>query len=186
MHKIIDKNAPEPIYLQLKNWVEDSICRGKLLTGQRLPSENEFSRRCGIHRNTARNALLRLEREGVLRSVPGSGWFVSQPEKRLRRVGMLSLQNPDLRKSPSLSDFYVRTHQGLKEGAAMYGFEMVRLEEDEVSLLLQGKLQNPPLDALIITEFQSKYLEQLRLLKASNLPVVVFNRQIFGEDIPCV
>lgn len=186
MHKIIDRNAPEPIYLQLKNWVEDSIRRGKLLPGRRLPSENEFSRRCGIHRNTARNALLRLEREGVLRSIPGSGWFVSQPEKRLRRVGMLSLQNPDLRKSPSLSDFYVRTNQGLKEGAAMYGFEMVRLEEDEVSLLLQGKLQNPPLDALIITEFQSKYLEQLRLLKASNLPVVVFNRQIFGEDIPCV
>jgi GntR family transcriptional regulator of arabinose operon len=186
MHEIIDKNAPEPIYLQLKNWVEDSIRRGKLLPGQRLPSENEFSRRCGIHRNTARNALLRLEEVGVLRSIPGSGWFVSQPEKRLRRAGMLGLRDPDLQKLAFQSDFYIRINQGLNEGAAMYDFEMVRLTTEEISLLLQGKAQNLSLDALVITEFQSKYLEQLRLLKASNLPVAVFNRQIFGEDIPCV
>ena len=186
MHGIIDKNAPEPIYLQLKNWVEDSIRVRKLLPGQRLPSENEFSRRCGIHRNTARNALLRLEEVGVLRSIPGSGWFVSQPEKRLRRAGMLGLRDPDLQKLAFQSDFYIRINQGLNEGAAMYDFEMVRLTTEEISLLLQGKAQNLSLDALVITEFQSKYLEQLRLLKASNLPVAVFNRQIFGEDIPCV
>ena len=192
MHGIIDKNAPEPIYLQLKNWVEDSIRVRKLLPGQRLPSENEFSRRCGIHRNTARNALLRLEVEGVLRSIPGSGWFVSQPEKRLRRAGMLKLQDPELRLSASQrqavsqSDVYIRIKQGLNDGAAMYGFEMVRLSAEEVALLLQGELQNLPLDALVVTEFQSKYLEQLRKLKASNLPVIVFNRQVFGEDIPCV
>ncbi len=186
MHRIIDKNALEPVYLQLKNWVETSIRRGELLPGRRLPSENEFSRRCGIHRNTVRNALFRLEQEGVLRSVPGSGWFVNQAEKRLRRVGMLALRDPDPWKATSQSDFYVRINQGLSEGAALYGFEMVRLNEQDTSLLLRGELRDFPLDALVVTEFQSKYLEKLRFLKAGNLPVIVFNRQIFGEDIPCV
>ncbi len=186
MNRIIDKNTLTPVYLQLKNWVETSIRRGELLPGRRIPSENEFSRRCGIHRNTVRNALFRLEQEGLLRSVPGSGWFVNQTEKPLRRAGLLGLRDPDPWKATFQSDFYVRINQGLNEGAALYGFEILRLNAEETSLLLRGELRNPPLDALVVTDFQSKYLEQLRFLKAGNLPVIVFNRQIFGEDIPCV
>ncbi len=186
MNKIIDKNALEPVYLQLKNWVETSIRRGELLPGRRIPSENEFSRRCGIHRNTVRNALFRLEQEGMLRSVPGSGWFVNQAGKSLRLAGMLVLRDQDPWKATFQSDFFVRINQGLSEGASLYGFEIVRLKAEETALLLRGERLNYPLDALIITEFQSKYIEQLRLLKAVGLPVIVFNRQIFGEDIPCV
>ncbi len=185
MNNIIDRNSPAPLYQQVKSWLERSIRSGIFRPGSRLPSENEFSQQCGIHRNTVRNALFRLEQEGVLCSVPGSGWFVSGGTEFPRRVAILALRDIDKKKSNPRSEFLPRVTEGLHTGAALYGFEIVRLTADESARLLQGELCDCPLDALIVNNFQSKYLEQLRLLK-SKLPLVVFNRQVFGEDIPCV
>ncbi|MFA6930440.1 MAG: GntR family transcriptional regulator [Lentisphaeria bacterium] len=186
MNKIINKKAAVPVYLQLKNWIEASIHRGDLLPGQRIPSENEFSHGCGIHRNTVRNALFRLEQEGLLNSVPGSGWFVRQRAKRLRRAGLLTLQEPELQTGAQDSEFRKRIKQGLSEGAALFGFEQISLAAEELQSLLNGQPSPVAPEALIVMEYQNCFHQELRQLKTLGLPVIFCNRQIFGEDIPCV
>lgn len=57
----------------------NSILRGELKLGQKLPSESSLAEKYGVSRPTVRNALISLERENILRSKQGcqGGWYVS-------------------------------------------------------------------------------------------------------------
>jgi GntR family transcriptional regulator len=46
-------------------------------SGSRLPSEAEQAARLGVSRVTVRQALLHLQRRGLIESSPGRGWFLS-------------------------------------------------------------------------------------------------------------
>jgi GntR family transcriptional regulator len=48
--------------------------------GTRLPSEAEQAERLGVSRVTVRQALLSLQRRGLIASSPGRGWFLSEEE----------------------------------------------------------------------------------------------------------
>jgi GntR family transcriptional regulator len=71
--------------------VEDlrvSILDGRLSSGERLPSENELSRRYETSRPTVRRALALLKAEGLLTTEQGRGVFVrSKPQVRLLLSG---------------------------------------------------------------------------------------------------
>ncbi len=45
--------------------------------GARLPSETVQATRLGVSRVTVRQALLRLQKRGLIESMPGRGWFVA-------------------------------------------------------------------------------------------------------------
>ena len=75
----IDKNTAEPIYLQIKDMLSGLIERGEILPDQRFPSENEIGAKHKVNRLTARRALLELEKEGRIYTVPGKGRFLSNP-----------------------------------------------------------------------------------------------------------
>jgi GntR family transcriptional regulator len=45
--------------------------------GARLPSEAVQANRLGVSRVTVRQALLRLQKRGLIESMPGRGWFVA-------------------------------------------------------------------------------------------------------------
>jgi DNA-binding FadR family transcriptional regulator len=53
--------------------VREGILRGEFATGTDLPGERELSRRFGVSRLTLRSGLSRLEVEGLIRPVHGSG-----------------------------------------------------------------------------------------------------------------
>lgn len=55
--------------------VEASLADGA--PGARLPSEAEQAHRLGVSRVTVRQALLSLQRRGLIESSPGRGWFLS-------------------------------------------------------------------------------------------------------------
>lgn len=48
---------------------------------ERLPASRELSETYGVARNTLRDALYQLEREGLLETRPGSGTYVTAPEQ---------------------------------------------------------------------------------------------------------
>ena len=48
-----------------------------LKTGERLPSVRELAVQAGVNPNTVQHSLETLEADGILYSVRGSGWFVS-------------------------------------------------------------------------------------------------------------
>jgi GntR family transcriptional regulator len=76
---------------RVRPWVEiaDELRReiGEAEAGSRLPSGSELMRRFGVARNTIQNAIDQLRAEGLVFSVAGRGWFVSErkPVVRLAR-----------------------------------------------------------------------------------------------------
>jgi GntR family transcriptional repressor for pyruvate dehydrogenase complex len=68
------KLLPEWIYEQLL----EQIATGRLARGDRLPSENALARMFGVSRPTVRNALFRLQTDGIVRSRKGSGNYVAE------------------------------------------------------------------------------------------------------------
>ncbi len=67
-----------PKYLELTRWIQEQIDTEKLLSGQRLYSENELSRMFHLSRQTVRHAISVLEQEGTLKRIQGSGTYISE------------------------------------------------------------------------------------------------------------
>lgn len=75
----LHREASNPLYLQLKDTLEDQIRAGVYQRHARLPSERELSERFGVSRMTARNALLALAHDGTVYTRIGKGTFVAGP-----------------------------------------------------------------------------------------------------------
>ncbi|MCP4399412.1 MAG: GntR family transcriptional regulator [bacterium] len=75
--KIVDPSNPIPKYLQIRAWLRELIQAGRYKNGEKLPSETELSKICGVNRNTLRQAISELVSEGILRKEKGTGTFVS-------------------------------------------------------------------------------------------------------------
>ncbi len=56
--------------------IRDGILTGRYRAGDRLPGERELSTQLGVSRLTLRSAIARLEAEGLVRAVHGSGNIV--------------------------------------------------------------------------------------------------------------
>lgn len=67
-----------PIYVQVMNSIKGKIVNGELKLGEKLPSERSMSLQYGINRMTVRNAIKRLEKEGCIKSIQGSGTYVDK------------------------------------------------------------------------------------------------------------
>ena len=65
------------------DWVRESLNRGSLESGERLPSENSLSIRFGLPRATVRRALSQLEEMGLVISRQGIGWYITKPVNRI-------------------------------------------------------------------------------------------------------
>lgn|SRR5690625_621036 len=77
-HKL-DENRP--IYIQIKEYIEDSIINGSMKTGEKIPSTNEFARFYNINPATARQGVNELVAENILRKQRGVGMFVTDHAK---------------------------------------------------------------------------------------------------------
>lgn len=68
-------------YLHIADVLRDRICTGNYPPGTLLPSEKALSAEFGVVRNTLRRALVELDREHLIRTVPGRGRLV-RPERQ--------------------------------------------------------------------------------------------------------
>jgi GntR family transcriptional regulator len=78
----IDRVSPVPFYFQLAELLEEEIVSGRWVPGARVPSENDLGSRYGLSRTTIRQALARLEQEGLVSREKGRGTFVSDSRPR--------------------------------------------------------------------------------------------------------
>ena len=69
-----------PKYQEIAGWLEQGICDGRYLSGQKLPSEQALREQFGVSRQTVRRALEVLEDEGLVYGRQGSGTFVADQE----------------------------------------------------------------------------------------------------------
>jgi len=80
--------------------LREKIDAGAFDDGLRLPAERDLAAELGVARNTLRQALQRLEEDGLLERHVGRGTFVRRPEKTNGREAMPLLFNMR-RASPS-------------------------------------------------------------------------------------
>jgi len=73
----IDRTSPVPFYFQLTRLLQREIGAGRWSPGDRLASESELCAHFGVARSTVRQALHRLEAEGLVVREKGRGTFVA-------------------------------------------------------------------------------------------------------------
>lgn len=72
------REAPTPLYLQLKNALVADIDSGQYKPHERLMSERELGEKFNVSRITVRQALTEMIREGILYTQVGKGTYVSE------------------------------------------------------------------------------------------------------------
>lgn len=116
-------DSSKPIFLQIKEQLEDSILDGSLGANERVPSTNEFAAFYQINPATAGKGINELVAEGILFKKRGVGMFVTEGAK-----GILV----EKRKETFRESFV----EPLKKEAAKLG-----IGEDELMKMLSGEAQ---------------------------------------------
>jgi GntR family transcriptional regulator len=78
----IDRQSPVPFYFQMASALEHEISSGRWSAGSRIASEPELCTQFGVSRSVVRQALQRLEQEGLILRRKGFGTFVSEARPR--------------------------------------------------------------------------------------------------------
>ena len=78
----LDKNRP--LCPQICEQVCVRIALGEFKAGERVPSVRELAVAAGVNPNTVQRAFEHLDRQGILYSVRGSGWYVAEDTKLAR------------------------------------------------------------------------------------------------------
>jgi DNA-binding GntR family transcriptional regulator len=90
---VIDREWDEPVYQQVAGILRDQIKSGKIEPRRPIPSIRTLCETYGVARATAGKAIRLLADEGLIRRVPGKGWFVAPqsdgPASRLRAGAQL-------------------------------------------------------------------------------------------------
>jgi len=107
-----------PIYLQIESQVKHAIAAGALKLDDPLPPVRKLAAELRINPNTVARAYQDLERDGILRTVPGGGCYVNG-------------QSPGLLKSEKLRRLRPMATQLAVEA------KQLRLTQDELLQLLE-------------------------------------------------
>ena len=87
-----------PIYLQIESQVKHAIAAGARKLDSALPSVRKLAAKLRVNPNTVARAYQNLERDGILRTVPGGGCYVSSQSpgllksEKLRRLRPMAMQ----------------------------------------------------------------------------------------------
>ncbi|MBO5087311.1 MAG: GntR family transcriptional regulator [Lachnospiraceae bacterium] len=76
----IQSKSSVPIYEQIKNQIKDSIIVGEMKEGEPIPSIRTLARDLKISVITTKRAYEELEKEGLIYSVAGKGFYVDNPD----------------------------------------------------------------------------------------------------------
>ena len=119
---------PQPLYLQVRNYIEDRIRSGSWKPDTRIPSENSLVESLGISRMTVNRALRELTVEGHLVRLQGVGTFVA---KQKPQTNLMEIQ--------SIAD-------EIKERGGVHSCDIHLLQEETVSPELAEEMGLAPGD----------------------------------------
>lgn len=76
-----------PLYQQIYGYIKNDIVKGKISTGEKLPSTRLLAKNLQVSRTTVDLAYDQLVSEGYIRAKPQSGYYVCEIETTLLRAG---------------------------------------------------------------------------------------------------
>lgn len=84
-----------PLYSRVSNIIHNKIVSGQYEPGEKLPTEDELALNHGVSKITIRNALARLEADGLINRVRAKGTFVSEAIPETKQYIYTSLERMD-------------------------------------------------------------------------------------------
>lgn len=105
-----------PIYVQIKDYIEESIINETMHTGERIPSTNEFAQFYKINPATAAKGVNELVAEGIIEKKRGVGMFVTD----IARGKLIEKRK---------EDFFKEYIQPLKEEAKRLGISITHIQD---------------------------------------------------------
>jgi GntR family transcriptional regulator len=94
----VQPSSGVPIYLQIESQVKQAIAAGALKLDDPLPPVRKLAAELRINPNTVARAYQNLERDNILRTVPGGGCYVNDQSpgllksEKLRRLRPMATQ----------------------------------------------------------------------------------------------
>lgn len=151
---MIQKDNGFPYYLQIYQELRERILTKTYLPNQPIPSENELVKEFGVTRATVRNAVKKLQNEGLILTEKGKGSYVNQPKIE-----------------QSLFKFYSfgRDHSELNKNSVLLGIEEEQNVEAQNALNLS---ENQPVKRIT------------RIRRLDHLPVIIENSYIPSDLAP--
>ncbi|MGN0435545.1 MAG: GntR family transcriptional regulator, partial [Wujia sp.] len=93
MKILISTTMNMPIYEQIVNQIRDAVVSGELKAGEGMPSIRMLAKDLAVSVITTKRAYEELEKEGVIESIPGRGFYVcEQKNDHLREKQMMNLE----------------------------------------------------------------------------------------------
>src|SRR3989441_4879639 len=95
MYKIVRTSR---LYEQIVQQVEESVRKGVLKTGDKLPAEREMAEQFGVSRTAVREAVKALREKGLVEAYSGRGTFVTDGTSQAIRQSldlMIKIGQPD-------------------------------------------------------------------------------------------
>jgi len=169
------KNS-SPKHRMIADSLRRSIQDGILKPGDPIPSYRSLMETHRVTPGTVRQAILALQSEALVQSVPGVGCIVAEPASTRYMVGIAMGSNP----SPEVRDSSARLRQFLLDELRMLHDELDRLGCDIALRFLSGAGQPDPqtlftwakrLDGVIMGGTLS--LEILQAMIDSGVPIVL-------------
>ena len=94
----VNASSGVPIYLQIEAQIKQVIASGAMGPGDSIPSIRKMAAELRVNPNTVARAYQNLERDGILRTVPGGGCYVNSQSpglmksEKLRRLRPMAMQ----------------------------------------------------------------------------------------------
>ncbi len=86
--------SQEPLYIQIKQYIEDRIDQGVWPVGERISTEMELTEQFAVSRMTVNKAIRDLVGEGKLERRPRLGTFVTSPAEKAQSPFLILATSP--------------------------------------------------------------------------------------------
>jgi GntR family transcriptional regulator of arabinose operon len=178
-----------PKYQQLKQEILSWLECGELKPNEQMPSENEIANRFQMSRQTVRQTLGELEKDGWLKRLQGKGTFVSAPKNKIshdaQTVGMITTHISDYI-FPHIVRGAESTLRGRGYSLLLSSTDNDKEKETESLMMMLGQ----QLNGLIVEPTKSAQgnpnLYHFLTLEYRNIPIVMINERYQEMNCPCV
>ena len=179
-----------PVYQQIKDTIREEIKQKKYKKGDILPSVNQLAEIFATSRNTAVKAISDLVHEGIIHCIQGKGSVVSDLRKERSAASSKFKRNVENPSIPGigilLADFDDINHPYLARILKGISQKVKTIPCNLKTFCISNYAINNFIRAenfdglIVLTELpQSSIL----LLKQNNIPFVLANNDIYGEEI---
>lgn len=167
----------EPKYAELAHKLRADIHNGVYLEGQRLPSENELVSLTGFSRQTVRQAMEVLEREGLTNRVRGSGTYVKSARQQQERTYNIAVVTTYIGEYIFPAILHGIDHVLAKNGYTSLLAATRNRVDNERRVLLE--LLEKPIDGMLVegtkTALPNPNIDLYERFARKGIPIVYFN-----------